>query len=387
MDVDLTKKESSKLLEFKSRVADIKKPELWDEDTDLFLRRWLIARNWNIDKAEVMLRKSMEYRKKINCDTLLTDYKPPEVLEKYFVGGICGYDKEGSPVWIDVFPLLDVKDVSGNCGVHNKCVNVLSLVMCLGIECFKEIVAAFEDNYPEVLRRVYIINAPRIFVLAYNMVKNVLTARTTGKIHMLGSNWKESLLDVMDADQLPVYYGGTQVDENGDPKCPNKILYGGEVPKTYYFTHDDISADMQTVHVSRGSTKYIQLPITVSKCQIRYTIRSEKHDIGYGFLYNDLDSPSKRHSEMQVILSSTRTNTHMVQLTGVLECNQPGIYILLLDNSFSWIKGKTVRYSLEVVAPKTEDEAYTDALDVIGDDCVNLTANETEDLSGHEEAH
>jgi len=38
----------------------------------------------------------MEYRKKINCDTL-------------FVGGICGYDKEGSPVWIDVFPLLDVK--------------------------------------------------------------------------------------------------------------------------------------------------------------------------------------------------------------------------------------------------------------------------------------
>jgi len=46
-----------------------------------------------------------------------------------------------------------------------------------------------------------------------------------------------------------------------------------------------------------------------------------------------------------------------------------------------------VRYSLEVVAPKTEDEAYTDALDVIGDDCVNLTANETEDLSGHEEAH
>jgi len=49
-------------------------------------------------------------------------------------------------------------DVSGNCGVHNKCVNVLSLVMCLGIECFKEIVAAFEDNYPEVLRRVYIIN-------------------------------------------------------------------------------------------------------------------------------------------------------------------------------------------------------------------------------------
>ena len=32
-------------------------------------------------------------------------------------------------------------------------------------------------------------------------------------------NWKERLLEHIDGDQLPVVYGGTRCDENGDQKC------------------------------------------------------------------------------------------------------------------------------------------------------------------------
>lgn len=51
----------------------------------------------------------MVYREKVGADQLLTTYDPPEVLEKFYVGGICGFDKEGSPIWIDPFTLLDIK--------------------------------------------------------------------------------------------------------------------------------------------------------------------------------------------------------------------------------------------------------------------------------------
>ena len=38
-------------------------------------------------------------------------------------------------------------------------------------------------------------------------------------------NWKDELLDHIDADQLPVYYGGTATDENGDPKCSAHVIF------------------------------------------------------------------------------------------------------------------------------------------------------------------
>ena len=46
--------------------------------------------------------------------------------------------------------------------------------------------------------------------------------------------------------------------------------YGGEVPKSYYFTNDDISVDMQSLHIPRSSKKHLEFEISVNKCQIRF---------------------------------------------------------------------------------------------------------------------
>ena len=36
-------------------------------------------------------------------------------------------------------------------------------------------------------------------------------------------NWKRTLLEVIDADQLPVHWGGTATDPDGDPYCRSKV--------------------------------------------------------------------------------------------------------------------------------------------------------------------
>lgn len=98
------------------------------------------ARAYDIDKAEDMFRKvnfcllqtskkvfcmlvtnecmqckvtfqtqNQEWRRKWRMDqVLLQEYKPPEVLAKYFPGGLSGYDKEGAPVWITPSGYLDI---------------------------------------------------------------------------------------------------------------------------------------------------------------------------------------------------------------------------------------------------------------------------------------
>lgn len=49
---------------------------------------------------------------------------------------------------------------------------------------------------------------------------------TIDKVSVYGFNkeeWKTALLNEIDADQLPAYYGGNLKDPNGDPKCPSKV--------------------------------------------------------------------------------------------------------------------------------------------------------------------
>ena len=90
------------------------------------------------------------------------------------------------------------------------------------------IVQLYESNYPELLRRVYVINgnirpitmliffidyclytfatAPKIFSVAFAMLKPFLHERTTNKILIFSHNpeeWKPAILADVEPDQLP----------------------------------------------------------------------------------------------------------------------------------------------------------------------------------------
>lgn len=48
----------------------------------------------------------MKYREKMRIDHILEEFEEPEVLQKYLVGGMCGYDKDGLPIRIEPFGKL-----------------------------------------------------------------------------------------------------------------------------------------------------------------------------------------------------------------------------------------------------------------------------------------
>ena len=56
----------------------------------------------------------MEWRKKWKADTILQDFDPPEVLKKYYPGGLAGYDKWGNPVWLIKSAKFDMKGKSNH---------------------------------------------------------------------------------------------------------------------------------------------------------------------------------------------------------------------------------------------------------------------------------
>ncbi|NXA92218.1 S14L2 protein, partial [Melanocharis versteri] len=286
--------------QFREKLKDVL-PSLPSQD-DYFLLKWLRARSFDLPKAEAMLRK-VRVAPCFWGDPAVLGHswcpEPPvlpQVIRKYMSGGMCGYDREGSPVWYEIIGPLDakgllfsaskqdlIKNKFRDCEVlrheceqqSEKLGKKIEMVMmvydCEGlglkhlwkpaVETYGEILSVFEENYPESLKHLFIVKAPKLFPVAYNLVKHFLSEDTRKKVVVLGSNWKEVLQKYIDPAQIPVEYGGTLTDPDGNPKCPSKINYGGDVPQHYYVRDQLAQKYEHSVVVNRGSSHQVEYEI------------------------------------------------------------------------------------------------------------------------------
>uniref|UniRef100_A0A669E6T5 SEC14-like lipid binding 7 n=1 Tax=Oreochromis niloticus TaxID=8128 RepID=A0A669E6T5_ORENI len=306
------------------------------------------------------LLQHVVFREHMKVDTILSDWKPPEVIEKYVSGGMCGYDREGSPVWYDVIGPLDPKGLlmsatkqdflktkiqntemlrqecqkqSEKLGKYIESITLIYDCEGLGlkhiwkpaIETYGEILTMFEDNYPEGLKRVFLIKAPKMFPVAYNLIKHFLCEETRRKIIVLGSNWQEVLREHIDPDQLPVVYGGTLTDPDGDPRCRTMINFGGTVPKSYY-VQDSVKVQYdKSVTISRGSVIQLEYDVPAASCLLRWQFASDGADIGFGVYKRTKEGSQQKIAEMQEVLPSERYNAHLVPEDSCLTCPEPGV--------------------------------------------------------------
>ncbi|KAL8180538.1 UNVERIFIED_CONTAM: hypothetical protein K2H54_027165 [Gekko kuhli] len=337
-----------------------------------------------------MLRKHVVFRKHMDSEHI-HEWKAPEVLEKYMTGGLCGFDRSGCPVWYEIIGPLDAKGLLfsaskqdfikkkfqdceklrevGNQQTQKLGRKIETLTMIydfdgLGlkhlwkpaVEAYGDLLAMFEENYPESLGRVFIIKAPRLFPVAYNLVKHLLSEDTRNKIVVLGSNWKEVLHKHIDPAEIPVEYGGTLTDPDGNPKCRTKLNYGGDVPKKYYVRDQLKHQYDHSVMVSRGSTHQVEYEILFPGCVLRWQFMSDGADIGFG-VYLKTKAGARQHAgEMTEMYPNQRYNAHLVPEDGSLTCTDPGVYVLRFDNTYSYIHAKKISYTVEVLLPDKKSE-------------------------------
>ncbi|XP_036383507.1 SEC14-like protein 2 isoform X2 [Megalops cyprinoides] len=342
-----------------------------------------------------MLRKHLEFRKHMKADTITTDWKPPEAIEKYLSGGMCGYDREGSPIWYDVIGPVDPKGLllsaskqdfikskvrdcemlQKECDLQSEKLgkNVESITMiydCEGlslkhlwkpaIETYGEVLTMFEDNYPEGLKRLFVIKAPKLFPVAYNLVKHFLSEDTRRKIVVLGANWQEVLRKYIDPEQLPAVYGGTLTDPDGDPRCRTRIKYGGVVPRSYYVRESIKVHYEQCIFISRGSSHQLEYEILFPGCVLRWYFASDGADIGFGVFMKTKMGERKKAGEMREVLPSERYNAHLVPEEGSLTCADPGVYVLRFDNTYSILHSKRISLTVEVLLPDSQLQSLKD---------------------------
>eukprot|EP00898_Chlorokybus_atmophyticus_P001376 jgi/Chlat1/2239/Chrsp17S02783 len=232
--------------------AGVLKPE----HDDSLLKRFLAARAFDLDKAEVMFVNMVNWRKEFGTDTILHDFDFPEmkkVMELY-PHGHHNTDKWGHPVYIEKLGQLKVKQLmevtnmermlrnhvyewekllqwkwpaASQAVGHNidKSFTVLDFEGNQGILKFykegskflKYILQVDADYYPEVtLFKMFIINVPWTFKQVWSIVKPWIDPKTASKIEVHGKDYKKALLEYVDESALPQFLGGTCVCPGGD---------------------------------------------------------------------------------------------------------------------------------------------------------------------------
>nr|XP_025123142.1 SEC14-like protein 3 isoform X6 [Bubalus bubalis] len=392
---DLSPKQAETLAKFRENVQDVL-PALPNPD-DYFLLRWLRARNFDLQKSEAMLRKYMAFRKTMDIDHIL-EWQPPEVIQKYMPGGLCGYDRDGCPVWYDIIGPLDPKGllfsvtkqdllktkmrdcerILHECDLQTerlgrKIETIVMIFDCEGlglkhfwkplVEVYQEFFAILEANYPETMKNLIVVRAPKLFPVAFNLVKSFMGEETRRKMVIMGGNWKQELLKFISPDQLPVEFGGTMTDPDGNPKCLTKINYGGNVPQHYYLRkHVRVQYDHQAT-VGRGSSLQVDNEILFPGCVLRWQFASDGGDIGFGVFLKTKMGERQRAAEMTEVLASQRYNAHMVPEDGSLTCTEAGVYVLRFDNTYSLIHAKKISYTVEVLLPDKASEEKIQGLE------------------------
>jgi hypothetical protein len=371
-------KELEVLTQFRKRVSDVEEELPMHFRTDILMLSWLRARNLNLNQAEEMLRKSIEWRK-VHDIYNLHQWSPPENYLTDFYFEICGWTPEGLPILIAQVGKWDVRKVieRGEKETFLKFVNhmfsqliklceeqsqlpdkvvsqVVGIVDMQGFEmrqitlmgavdAMLEAARRFEANFPETLKQGFVINAPRIFPILFAMVKPILSANTVNKIQIFGPNtkkWKPALKNYFPADQYPQHYGGTKVM---DPK--SRIGFHSLSPQNSLNSTQD-GEEFISVTVAAGDIFELDFDITSPlTTTLTWKFKTDDYDIGFWI---------KRDEEK--IREMEKCQSHVDTQEGSLVCEQTGKYTLLFDNSYSRLRSKSLHYIVSMVLNSGDEE-------------------------------
>lgn len=380
------------LMKFRRSLQDVLKPHHNDE----YLLRWLRARNWNLDASEKMLRQSLKWRQEWGVDGSLKTWQPPEAIAKYQPSGTTGYDKDGAPVIVVVFGGLDIvgmlhsaakqdliratvqilernMDLSAKTGQNQVCVifdmenwSLKQYAWRPAAEVVIQLIQMYSNNYPEILKACFIINAPRIFSVAFNIVKKFMDEYTISKIQIHGSNsnkWKKAILQNITPENLPAHYGGSLTDPDGNPKYTTKVQQGGKIPETYYLKNlqtgdPDSESEYTSVTVKKGDKLVVRIKCEEEGAFLRWDFKTDNHDIKFGITATDAvghSTPAIQHA---------RVSAHEFDESGVLTCQAQTTYSVIFDNSYSILRSKKLRYRVYLTPPIPDEEVHADKAEI-----------------------
>lgn len=213
---------------------------------DMYMqRRFLRARNHDVAKAKAMFMTHMQWRREFGVDQLdQFVFQERDAMISLYPQGYHKMDKMGRPIYIQHLGQVNIKKIyeitteermlkfhvqeyerciqyimpacSKVAGKHIEQTFAILDVKGVGIkqvsnvkQMLGKLTTLDSNNYPEMLGKTCIINAPPGFNMMFGMIKPFLDVRTRAKVEVCPKDFLPSLLKWIEPENLPRYLGGT----------------------------------------------------------------------------------------------------------------------------------------------------------------------------------
>lgn len=244
---DLSELQFQNFVTFKQNLIKDKILTNFDRYDDYYLLKFLRARKFDLEKTMKMFKKFLEWRKKEDVDNIERNFKFTEQLEvkKIYPHGYHKIDKLGRPIYIELISKIDLKKLFSittekrliqyyiqeyervmhyrfkACSklkgeVVDQSFTILDLegigvtAMIGKTKKFLQIATTIgQDYYPENLGGMFIVNISGLFSVLWGMVKGFIDEKTKKKIQVEKKDYKNKLLEIVDEENLPTFFGGT----------------------------------------------------------------------------------------------------------------------------------------------------------------------------------
>ncbi|KAJ1417812.1 CRAL/TRIO, N-terminal domain [Sesbania bispinosa] len=199
------------------------------EVDDLMIRRFLRARDLDVEKASAMFLKYLKWKRSFVPNGYISPSEIPGDIahEKMYVQGV---DKKGRPITVafaakhyqnkngvDVFKRYVVFALEKLCsrmppGQEKFC--AIADIKGWGyansdLRGYLGALSILQDYYPERLGKLLIVHAPYMFMKVWKMIYPFIDDNTKKKIVFVDNKkLKSTLLEDIDESQLPDIYGG-----------------------------------------------------------------------------------------------------------------------------------------------------------------------------------
>lgn len=230
---------------------------------DIMLLRFLRARKFDVEAAWAMLSDHLDWRSSTGIDDLpegMSSVGPaaqlfPEMpaIKRCYPHGFHGLDRLGRPVYIERLGQLDLQTLLASASAERvaqyfahelerltthrllacslaqgrlveKTLTVLDLSglsmrtisQAAARKMLQAITKVQQNQYPEIMGEMIIVNAPRAFHLAWKFACPMIDANTVSKIRGLQEDPTSRLLELIEPQMLPRFLGG-QCDCSGFP--------------------------------------------------------------------------------------------------------------------------------------------------------------------------
>ncbi|ODM93764.1 SEC14-like protein 2 [Orchesella cincta] len=243
-DLTLTFREKQSLDKFRDRVKSLLKED--NQKTDIYLIRWLRAKNFNIDDAENMLKENLKWRKENNIDTIhLENF---DDMEKDYHATIDTYDLEGRPVgvidintwdiraaviqgrgqrllrWLDrlmenITDQVFERQAKGmnvtqwKVLINTDGFNLVTHGCPLCIPVWIQFIQSLENHYAGWMDEMIAIDAPSAVQVILEILRPFLSKSTRDALHIFSPNrtkWMAYLDERISRDERRPLYGGTK---------------------------------------------------------------------------------------------------------------------------------------------------------------------------------